>query len=259
VQVLNFGVDGYGVDQAYLRYARDVRPYRPDVVVLGLITHDLFRSMAVYSFVSFPGWPFPFAKPRFVLDGDRLALLNVPLPSPQVILAARSIEALPFIEYDRGYRAEDWASHPLDRSHLFRFLASAYRGMAGPDQKRSDERVVALNREIVRAFIRDVRDDRAFPVVVYFPSRLDFRMRARAPAWQSLAQTMLRQSDIPHTDLTGCLADVEPAARFGPGHYAAGGNAAVARCLVDDIARLLSTRPLKQETLDGHPRRTAAR
>ena len=59
VQVLNFGVDGYGVDQAYLRYARDVRPWRPDVVIFGLITHDLFRSMAVYSFVSFPGWPFP--------------------------------------------------------------------------------------------------------------------------------------------------------------------------------------------------------
>ena len=67
VQVLNFGVDGYGVDQAYLRYARDVRPWRPQVVILGLITHDLYRTMAVYSFVSFPGWPFP------LLVGDERA------------------------------------------------------------------------------------------------------------------------------------------------------------------------------------------
>ena len=169
VQVLNFGVDGYGIDQAYLRYARDVRPWRPDVVIFGLITHDLYRSMAVYSFVSFPGWPFPFAKPRFVADGDRLALLNVPLPSPRAILAARSIGDLPFIEYDRGYRAEDWAWHPLDRSYLYRFLASAYRGWSSPDPKGSDERVVALNREIVRAFIRDARADGAEPIVVYFP------------------------------------------------------------------------------------------
>jgi hypothetical protein len=118
VQVLNFGVDGYGIDQAYLRYIRDVRPWRPDVVIFGLITHDLYRSMAVYSFVSFPGWPFPFAKPRFVADGDRLALLNVPLPSPRAILAAPAIRDLPFIEYDRAYRAEDWIWHPLDRSYL---------------------------------------------------------------------------------------------------------------------------------------------
>jgi len=28
-QVLNFGVDGYGIDQIYLRYRRDVRPWKP--------------------------------------------------------------------------------------------------------------------------------------------------------------------------------------------------------------------------------------
>ena len=238
VQVLNFGVDGYGVDQAYLRYTRDVRPWRPDVVIFGLITHDLFRSMAVYSFVSFPGWPFPFAKPRFVADGDRLALLNVPLPSPRAILAARSIGDLPFVEYDRGYRAEDWVWHPLDQFYLYRLLASEYRGWSGRDPRGSDERVVALNREIVRAFIRDVRADGSIPVVVYFPSRLDFPHSSPEAAWQSLAQTMLREADIPHTDLTACLAGLDPADRFGPGHYAPGANAAVADCLRDELSNM---------------------
>src|SRR5262249_11189712 len=32
VQVLNFGVNGYGVDQAYLRYRRDVRRWKAKVV-----------------------------------------------------------------------------------------------------------------------------------------------------------------------------------------------------------------------------------
>lgn len=68
VQVLNFGVAAYGVDQAYLRYLRDVRPWHPDVVVLGLIQPDFFRSLAVYSVVSYPKWAWPFAKPRLVLD-----------------------------------------------------------------------------------------------------------------------------------------------------------------------------------------------
>jgi hypothetical protein len=29
IQILNFGVDGYGIDQIYLRYERDVRPWKP--------------------------------------------------------------------------------------------------------------------------------------------------------------------------------------------------------------------------------------
>ncbi len=78
VQVLNFGVEAYGVDQAYLRYLRDVRPWRPQVVILGLIDHDLLRSMAVYFFLSFPGWDYPFAKPRFAAERGDLRLAERP-------------------------------------------------------------------------------------------------------------------------------------------------------------------------------------
>ena len=45
VQVLNFGVDGYGIDQIYLKYQRDVRPWKPEVVLVVFIEHDLMRSM----------------------------------------------------------------------------------------------------------------------------------------------------------------------------------------------------------------------
>ena len=166
VQVLNFGVDGYGVDQAYLRYRRDVRPWRPDVVIFGLITHDLYRSMATYTFLSFPGWPFPFAKPRFVVRDDRLALLNVPLPPPQTILAASSIRELPLIEYDPGYVAEDWEWNVLDRAWLFRYLVSSYRHALGRDERSSETQVSRLNREIVRALLRDARADDAIPLEI---------------------------------------------------------------------------------------------
>jgi hypothetical protein len=244
VQVLNFGVDGYGVDQAYLRYARDVRPWQPDVVILGLINHDLFRSLAVYSFVSFPGWPFPFAKPRFVADLDRLALLNVPLPSPESIVAARSIRELPFIEYDPGYRAEDWEWHTLDGSYLYRLLVSHARVWTGPDPRRSDTKVLELNRALVRAFAREASAAGARPLLVYFPSDRDFRRRAEDVGWESLAQTTLRRSGLPYTDVTPCLAKENPAHLFGPGHYSPLGNAAVAACL----------RPVVQELLVAAPR-----
>jgi hypothetical protein len=199
--------------------------------------------MAVYFFVSFPTWEYPFAKPRFVVDGDRLTLLNTPLPSPQAILAARSIKDLPFVEYDPGYHAEDWEWHALDRSYLHRLAVSTYRGWSS-DTRASQAKMLELNREIVRSFIRQTRTDGSIPLVLYFPTDRNFRALARDPGWQSPAQTMLRTSEIPHMDLTRCVGVLSPADRFpadGRNHFAPRANAAVAECLSDSVRRLLSS------------------
>ena len=89
--MLNFGVSAYGIDQAYLRYLRDVRPWHPDLVALGFIVPDLYRSLVVYTFVGVPNWTSPFAKPRLVVDAGTVRPLNVPILSPQEILSAHAI------------------------------------------------------------------------------------------------------------------------------------------------------------------------
>ena len=90
-RVLNFGVTGYGIDQMYLRYVKDVVEWRPDVVILGFIDHDLVRSMSLYGFLLFQMSDMPFSKPRFVVEGERPAVINYPLISMQEILAKKSI------------------------------------------------------------------------------------------------------------------------------------------------------------------------
>ena len=245
VQVLNFGVEAYGVDQAYLRYLRDVRPWRPQVVILGLIDHDLRRSMAVYFFLSFPGWDYPFAKPRFAADRGDLRLLNAPLPSPEAIAVTPSIGELPFVEYDPGYRAEEWIRRPLDRSYLHRFAVSKYRDLvvaSGPVEAQ----MLELNREIVRAFVRQTRAEGSLPIVAYFPSDRNFRALARDRRWQSVGQTMLDGSGVPFVDMTPCLTPLSPAERFpadGRNHFAPAANAAIAACLRDSVRGLLSRAP----------------
>ncbi len=104
VTVLNLGVDGYGVDQALLRYERDARRWKPAVLILGFIEHDLLRSASVYSFVTFPEWGFPFSKPHFVVENGTLTLLTERLQNPSQILGEPSISDLPFITDDPGYR-----------------------------------------------------------------------------------------------------------------------------------------------------------
>ncbi len=241
VQVVNFGVEAYGLDQAYLRYLRDARPWQPDVVILGVIDHDLQRSMSVYFFLSFPGWDYPFAKPRFVSHEGHLSLLNSPLPSPDAIAATRAIAELPHVDHEPGFRADEWRWHPLDHSYLHRLVASKYRALVFP--RSPDEPVLDLNRQIVRAFLDRARAEGSRPLVVYFPSDRNFRALAKDPRWRSLAQTMLDDAGIPYTDTTPCLTPLAPAERFpadGRNHFAPPANAAVAACLTDSVRALLA-------------------
>lgn len=77
-RVLNFGVSGYGIDQMYLRYVKDVTAWHPNVVILSFIDHDLLRTMSLYGFLLFHMSDTPFPKPRFIIEGGRLSVINYP-------------------------------------------------------------------------------------------------------------------------------------------------------------------------------------
>jgi len=77
-EVLNLGVHGYGHDQMLLYLREEGLKYRPDVVVVGFLPDDMERNVVAFR---------DYAKPRFVLRGGQLALRNVPVPSPDDVLA----------------------------------------------------------------------------------------------------------------------------------------------------------------------------
>ena len=238
VTVRNFGVDGYGVDQALLRYERDARPWRPTVALFGFIEHDLYRSMVVYPFISFPEWGFPFTKPRYAVHADGLRLLNTPLLSPAALLAKGSVAELPFVQHDPGYRAADWQWRFYHASYLFRFLASRFPRSAGADPGAATE-VHRINRELLLTFVRRAAEEGTQPIVVYFPSRGDFEGQDRSAKEAVLAS--LAQAGVRYVDLTSCIRAADPARAFIPhrAHYSTHGNAAVAHCLEPEVrARL---------------------
>jgi hypothetical protein len=76
-EVLNLGVHGYGHDQMLLYLREEGLKYHPDVVVVGFLPDDMERNVVAFR---------DFAKPRFVLEDGRLALTNVPVPTPDDVL-----------------------------------------------------------------------------------------------------------------------------------------------------------------------------
>lgn len=112
-EVLNFGVGGYGIDQAYLRWQEQGRAYHPDIVLLGFAPVDVNRLVTLYwklepnVFIT-PGSN-PFSKPRYVLDGDQLRLINSPTVAPDDMPAfLTNFAGSDLARYEIGFDAADY-------------------------------------------------------------------------------------------------------------------------------------------------------
>lgn len=248
IQILNFGVPAYGIDQAYLRYLKDVRRWRPKIAILGLISHDLLRTTMVYYAVGFTGALVPGAKPRFTIKHDQLTLLNVPLISPEAVHAVHSIQDLPFIDYDRTYRPTEWQPHWYEFSYLLRFAisvcspfgsVSASQGVSASPP--ANQETVSLNRAILQSFVREAKANGTIPLIVFFPSYQEFRDNGQLLTTPLLGQQVLKQAGVDFVDLTDCIQGIEKSKVFTPGwHYTPEVNSLVEQCLRDVVATQLS-------------------
>jgi hypothetical protein len=246
-QVLNFGVNGYGVDQMYLRYEKDVRSWKPNIVILGFIADDLGRTMNVYPFLSAPTWGNPFSKPRFILRDGNLVRVNVPPLTPEAIFSRASISELPFLELDIGYKQSHWEKRWYHLSYLIRLFITWFHPWSKTVHDAYDtynEALVSVNASILKAFVRSTAQTGAIPMVVYFP-----RQEARvggSGSMSPIARRVLQEADIAYIDLTPCLLKLDPADRFKPLlHYTPQGNAAIANCLKNVVEGVMSSAPAR--------------
>lgn len=136
VEVLNFGVHGYGHDQELL-YLREALPrYRPDIVLVGHVNDDSIRNMLAFR---------SFAKPWFRLEGGALALHGTPVPTPKAFLAAHP-----------------WGSRLGD---LLGMAGSRLAWRWGGKIEESDR----LTAAILQAIFREARAAGARPGIVLLP------------------------------------------------------------------------------------------
>jgi lysophospholipase L1-like esterase len=78
-EVINFGVVGYGTDQALLLLEQEGLKYQPDLIVLAFSYNDVWRNGSRY----FANTNRRVQKPVFVADGSgNVTLTNVPVPPP---------------------------------------------------------------------------------------------------------------------------------------------------------------------------------
>lgn len=191
LEVINFGVGGYGLDQALLRYLHEGISYHPQVVFIGFMEENINRLVNVFRPFYYPG--IPLAKPRFILRNDELVLLANPLPELDGYKALLA-HPEPYInrlgENDYHFTIRPKAG-PLDWSPLVRvvkltasLMYRSYLHYANKDiyqggQYDPDSDIFRLCIRLFDEFYRQAEKNGALPVILLFPNRMDLERYRR--------------------------------------------------------------------------------
>ncbi|HYM12215.1 MAG TPA: hypothetical protein VEU62_15880 [Bryobacterales bacterium] len=254
---LNYGVPGYGPDQALLKYRRT--PVRTEYTILGIQEENIARVVNIYRAFYMEDWGPP--KPRFFLDGDGLRLKPNPIARPEDagrLLDPVFVDSLRKLDYWPHYNEDvlgaprrlEWPATWIILSHAPFFLrrgALEIRLRVHPtyeDEARrfkpyhlyneSSEAFRILARLIDRfAALCAERGER--PLVLVFPMEHTVGLlKTYGRCVYAPLQRHLDASGVPHIDF-GPLFAREDFARYYVrynGHFSAEGNERVAREII---------------------------
>ncbi len=125
IEVPNFGVGGYGLDQAYLCFRRNAALYHPDVVLVGLTVFAVERTTSLYRPFYSHGNHIALVKPRFTCDAESLRAVIGVVPDPVAFTQELAGFAHhPLRPYESYYDAAIYESSWIDQSRLAWFVRS---------------------------------------------------------------------------------------------------------------------------------------
>jgi hypothetical protein len=252
LEVLNFGVPGYGFDQSFLRYLHDGRAFHPDVVIIGIYADDVDRGLNVWRPFMTSEYGIPSSKPRYRLS-DSLVLLRNPLASAAAYaqLLARPESVLTAIGsgdyfFHTRERASGWdvlGVVPLVKL-TWRVRREQRDGTLRGTVLQSDDQGTRLAVAVLERFVDQVRADGAEPLLIPFPDRF-LHERYRRTGIRSEATLVRALRRAPAIDLYPLLDPSD----FGPyGHLSPRGARKVAVAL---RAYLHTTKPLPAAVRDS--------
>lgn len=244
IEVVNFGVDGYGTDQALLSFRRDGASLEPQLVIVGVMVENIGRNVNRQPRLWNPWIKVHLAKPRFVLTGGQLELVPPSFADQRDFVSALTdgsfSERLREHEVWQEPPADNWLWHSalvrIARGYLSSRLRTPQR-LWRDEQGESFRVLVAL----LEAFRRDVMaaGAREFLVVI-FPMKGDLQrvLDGGDRYWRGLERE-LDARGISWIDTTETLAreagERGAAGLFRRAHFDPRGNQIVADLLLDWI------------------------
>lgn len=239
IEAANFGVPGYGTDQAFLRWRRESRALDATVSILCIWPENICRNLNLDRFFLVPSGP-SSRKPRFVLRDGRLESRGQPCVPTQGLAAS------PFIAADDVWcDAGETEWHAYYHVRLLRLAASSFsvlrrRSMRAAMYSDADPRANEITLAICRQFAAEARDRGTRPVVLLIPMR---DLLAEYPGGERALPLvrMLLASGIETWDLSPAFAGATNLDALNPPHrhMTPQGNRVIAETLAARLPKAL--------------------
>ena len=236
LSVKNFGVSGYGTDQALLRFRRKKTSGAATIVCIGILTENIGRNVNRYRPLYYPRTESAVAKPRFVLREDQLELVPMPYRSRVELLDA--VEDGSVLdrtrEHEFWYEPDPpaWRISSLSRLY-FGWRAYMRRRQSKPlwsDTSGEPYRVTIALLETFRT--EALASGAELAPIIIFPRKEDFAsfVESGSRAWETLREELERQ-EIDFIDVADALLSKyreSPGSAYVDSHFCAEANAIIA-------------------------------
>ena len=231
IEVLNFGVSGFGLDQAYLRYLEKGPQFQPNIVLIGFMSENFRRTVNTYRPFLYPKTGLPFTKPRFLIKDGELSLIPNPIKTSQdykkLLLHPR--EVLPKIGVNDYYYKRHYTSSTFDWSPTVRLTTLLIQNF----KKKSTIEDIMINgrynekseafkvtKKIFDEFYNLSITNQSTPIILVFPELDDikpYRRDKKKP--YSILLSYFDSVGYKYIDLMGAFENVDIKDLFGEKHH----------------------------------------
>ncbi|MGQ9786542.1 MAG: hypothetical protein ACUVSJ_08790 [Anaerolineae bacterium] len=238
LEVMNWGVGGYGTDQAFLRYTTQGAAYKPHIVIIVYEEDNLRRNVNRYRPFVHPETRLPLTKPVFILDGDGLLLLENPFRSLSTLRHTILENPTHFLDqvcpHDFFCVRERYEPLPADGLFSYRVLRTLvfemrHRGrlpyLTSWQDSYADPFQLEVTLRLLTLFAHTVRENGSTPIVLVCAYRPTFEEYAvgNPPMYQGLID-QLRRRGIPVLDLAPEFVAANQGSLDFTGYFAPGGH-----------------------------------
>ena len=176
-EVLNLGGGGYAMDQAFLRWRKNGKPLKPHIVLFGFQNSNIKRNMNLFRIFYSPFTGIIFSKPRFILEGEKLTLVNAPTVKPEDLVSTlENFSQWEFRSHEFYFQEENYTDSIFYNSRLAAFAVSGITmrfssRRKGYDFFATDSNARKLAWGIIERFEQEVTQEGARFVVVHIPTK----------------------------------------------------------------------------------------
>jgi hypothetical protein len=238
IEVVNFGADGYGTGQCFLRFRNVASRLEYDVAVFVFVPTDLWRDINICR--DLRGWETYTLVPRFIIEGDHMKLIKAPGTGKGFLGKDLDSESMDFVRrYDRFYFPEKFESPPVLGNFVLYKLFTRARFIRKEDRLEKhlldpDSEAMKVTAKIVKSFADEAGGEGKRFVLFILPTHYELEShkkdRAYRRRWSAMISSFSREGVMP-LDLMDDLSRL-PVERLDRGfdgtHFGPGANRIIA-------------------------------